>query len=83
MSEEKSMKSKMKTKPLYLCDPEKFKVYSGSGKEGWCGVECFCTTDKQFAKDPNHPLTYEEYVKERDRRQKKCAEENSRSNYGD
>lgn len=73
MSEEKTMKSKMKTKPLYLCDPEKFKVCSGRSDKSWCGVECFCTTHKQFAKEPKRPLTYEEYTKERDWRQKKCV----------
>lgn len=57
-----------KSKTVYICDPEKFKVCSGRYKHRWCGVRCFCTTDKQFAKDPEHPLTYEEYSKERDKR---------------
>lgn len=60
-----------KSKTVYICDPEKFKVCSGRYKHRWCGVRCFCTSNKQFAKDPEHPLTYEEYLKERDRRNKK------------
>lgn len=64
---------KKETKSIYICDPEKFKVCSGRSDKCWCGVECFCTTHKQFAKEPKHPLSYEEYYKERDRRQKKCA----------
>ncbi len=72
MSEEKAMKSKMKTKPIYICDPEKMRLCAGQlRKDDWCGIKCFCVTDKQFAKDPEHPLTYEEYMKERDRRQNK------------
>lgn len=68
----KQLAKNLVNKPLYLCDPEKFNVCSGRLDKGWCGVECFCTTDKQFAKDPTHPLTYTEYMREaKKRRQKK------------
>lgn len=66
---------KKETKPIYICDPGKFKVCSWLSDKNWCGVECFCTTHKQFAKDPNHPLTYEEYYGERDRRKEDYIKE--------
>lgn len=52
-----------KPKKLYICDPKKNRKCKGKDSRH-CGKQCFCTTNKKFAKDPDHALTYEEYDKE-------------------
>lgn len=52
----------MKKKPItpkefYICDPDKNLTCPKTS----CGYPCFCTTDKKYAKDPEHTLTRKEY----------------------
>ena len=50
-------------KKFFICDPAKNRRCPGR-LNPHCGVQCFCTTNPEFAKDPSHPLTHEEYYKE-------------------
>lgn len=60
---------------FYICDPSKNKKCN---KSKMCGTECFATTNKRFAKDPNKPLKYFECVKEVNIR-KKLEEKNGKN----
>lgn len=51
------------SKNMYICDPAKNVLCDGRFQPH-CGKSCFCTVKKEYAKDPTHPLTHEEYYKE-------------------
>ena len=51
------------SRKFYICDPSKNQKCGGRFLPH-CGTQCFCTTNPEFAKDPSHPLTHEEYYKE-------------------
>lgn len=52
---------------LYLCDPEKNHSCEGYKRPGWCGIMCFCTTEKEKSLT-RKPLKAGEYEQEEKRR---------------
>ena len=58
-----TMPALSKPKNMYICDANKNLRCEGRF-QSHCGVTCFCTTKPEYAKDPTHPLTHEEYYKE-------------------
>lgn len=53
------MSEEEKTK-VWVCNPIKNKGCSGRFKPH-CGIQCFCTTNPEYAIDPFHPLSRNEY----------------------
>ena len=53
----------MQSKKMYICDANKNLKCPGRFQPH-CGIQCFCTTNPKYSKNPNHPLTHEEYHKE-------------------
>ena len=54
---------------FYICNP--YKNIKCNGRfQPHCGVDCFCTTNPEYAMDPTHMLTYAEYYEEEGKRLK-------------
>lgn len=56
-----------KMSELYLCDPEKNHSCRGYKGPGWCGIICFCTTEKEKSLT-GKPLKAGEYEQEQEKR---------------
>ena len=53
------MKTNYELPKFYICDPKKNTSCHGQ-TDMHCGVDCFCTTHKKYAKDPDKVLTPKE-----------------------
>ena len=48
-------------KKLWVCNPIKNIVCPDRLFGANCGTKCFCTTNPEYAVNPEHPLTMREY----------------------
>lgn len=70
MNRNQKKKKQPEITKVYICNPFKNVKCTGRLRKGWCGIECFCTTNPGYSDSPI-PLTNGQFKEEEKRRREK------------